>query len=102
IIPCIEGRFDHEDVFTQASMWGSILPAAWSLMLALRARGVASAWTTFTLMYEKEIGELLGIPAHYTQAVLLPVAWLTGGDLRPAQRFPASEMTYWNRWGSPR
>ena len=51
IIPCIEGRFDHEDVFTQASMWGSILPAAWSLMLALRARGVASAWTTFTLMY---------------------------------------------------
>ena len=53
-------------------------------------------------MYEKEIGELLEIPAHYTQAVLLPVAWLTGGDLHPAQRFPASEMTYWNRWGSTR
>ena len=102
IIPCIEGRFDHEDVFTQASMWGSILPAAWSLMLALRARGVASAWTTFTLMYEKEIGELLGIPPNFTQAVLLPVAWLTGGDLRSAKRFPASEMAYWNRWGSPR
>ncbi len=102
IIACIEGRFDHEDVFTQASMWGSMLPAAWSLMLALRARGVASAWTTFTLMYEKEIGELLGIPPNYTQAVLLPVAWLTGGDLRPAKRFPASQMTYWNRWGSPR
>ena len=26
IIPCIESRFEHEDVFTQASMWGSILP----------------------------------------------------------------------------
>ena len=99
IIPCIEGRFDQEDVFTQASMWGSILPAAWSLMLALKARGLASAWTTFTLLHEREVGELLGIPAHYTQAVLLPVAWLTGGDLRPAKRFPASEVAYWNGWG---
>ena len=102
IIPCIEGRFDQEDVFTQASMWGSILPAAWSLMLALKARGVASAWTTFTLLHEQEVGELLGIPTHYTQAVLLPVAWLTGGDLRPAKRFPASEVAYWNGWGKGR
>jgi nitroreductase len=100
IIPCIEGRFEHEDLFTQSSMWGSILPAAWSLMLALRARGVASAWTTFTLMYEKEIGELLGIPPTYTQALLLPVAWLTDGDVRPAIRFPAKQMAYWNRWRS--
>lgn len=83
-------------------MWGSILPATWSLMLALRARGVASTWTTFTLMYEKEIGELLGIPAHYTQAALLPVAWLKGSDLRPAHRFPASAVTYWNRWDAGR
>ena len=102
IISCIEGRFDQEDVFTQASMWGSILPAAWSLMLALKARGVASAWTTFTLLHEQEVGELLGIPTHYTQAVLLPVAWLTGGDLRPAKRFPAREVAYWNGWGKGR
>ena len=94
----LENRFEHEDVFTQGSMWGSILPAAWSLMLALRARGVASAWTTFTLMYEKEIQELLGVPAHYTQAVLLPAAWLKGDDLRPAKRFPARNVTFWNGW----
>ena len=98
ILTCIETRFEHEDVFIQACMWGSILPATWSLMLALRARGVASAWTTFTLMYEKEIGELLGIPANYTQAALLPVAWLKGSGLRPAKRFPASQVTYWNGW----
>jgi nitroreductase len=98
----LENRFEHEDVFTQSSMWGSILPAAWSLQLALRARGVASAWTTFTLMHEKEIQELLGVPAHYTQAVLLPVAWLKGPDLRPAKRFPARDVTYWNGWGKQR
>ncbi len=102
IIPCIEGRFETDDVFTQASMWGSILPATWSLMLALRARRLASAWTTLHLLYEKEISELLGIPADVTQAALLPVAWLTGDDLKPAGRLPLAEVTYWDRWGAQR
>jgi nitroreductase len=102
VIPCIAGRFEKEDVFTQAAMWGSILPATWSLMLALRARGIASAWTTFTLLHERETGELLGIPENYTQAALLPVAWLKGGELHPAPRFPASDVTYWNRWSEAR
>jgi nitroreductase len=102
IIPCIEGRFEHEDVFTQASMWGSILPATWSLMLALRARRLASAWTTLHLQYEREISELLGIPPDYTQAALLPVAWLAGGDLKPAARLPVKEVTFWDSWGGDR
>ena len=99
IIPCIEGRFEHDDVFTQASMWGSILPATWSLMLALRARRLASAWTTLHLQYEREVAALLGIPDNYTQAALLPVAWLRGGDLRPAKRLPVEEVTCWGKWG---
>lgn len=99
IIPCIEGRFEQDDVFTQASMWGSILPATWSLMLALRSRRLASAWTTLHLQYEKEVSALLGIPSNYTQAALLPVAWLTGGDLKPAKRLPVEEVTYWGKWG---
>ncbi len=98
IIPCIEGRFEQDDVFTQASMWGSILPATWSLMLALRARRIASAWTTLHLLYEREISEMLGIPADFTQAALLPVAWLTGGDLKPAVRLPLETVTYWDQW----
>lgn len=102
VIPCIEGRFEHEDVFTQASMWGSILPATWSLMLALRSRRLASAWTTLHLQYEKEISELLGIPPNYTQAALLPIAWLAGGDLKPAERLPVREVTFWDRWGEER
>lgn len=100
IIPCIEARFEQEDVFTQASMWGSILPATWSLMLALRARRIASAWTTLHLIYEREVGELLGIPADYTQAALLPAACLLGGELKPARRLPRDEVCYWDRWGT--
>jgi nitroreductase len=102
LIPCIQGRFVEENLFTQGAMWGSILSAAWSIMLALLSQGVASAWRTFTLLYEREMSEILGIPEGYTQAVLLPIAWLKSGDLGPAPRFSARGLTFWNRWGATR
>lgn len=99
IIPCINGRVENMGVLGQAGLYGSILPAAWSLMLALRARGLGAAWTTLHLRYEEEIGQLLGIPAGVTQAALLPVAYYTGEDFQPAKRIPAREVTSWNSWG---
>lgn len=102
IIACIEGRVEHAGVLAQASMYGSILPAVWSLMLALRARGLGSAWTTLHLAHEGEIAERLGIPPTVTQAALLPVAHVRGTDFKPAARLPASQVTSWNRWGGRR
>lgn len=102
IIPCYEGRVETEPAFAQASLYGSILPAAWSLMLALRARGIGSAWTTLHLPYEKEAAQLLGIPDHITQSALLPVAYFTGEDFLPAERIPARNVTHWDGWGQQR
>jgi nitroreductase len=98
VIPCQWGRVDGADSFAQASYWGSILPAAWSFMLALRARGLGSAWTTFHLYHEEQVAELLGIPDTVTQVALLPVAYYTGDTFHPAPRRPAREITYFNRW----
>ena len=100
VIPCIEGRVENLEPMAQAGLYGSILPAAWSLMFALRARGLGAAWTTLHLRYEKEIAEILGIPNHITQAALLPVAYYNGEDFKPAKRVPAVEVTSWNSWGS--
>jgi nitroreductase len=102
IIPCIEGRVENAGVLAQASIYGSILPAAWSLMLALRARGLGSAWTTLHLMFERDAAHLLGIPDHVTQTALLPVAHYTGSDFKPAKRLPATGRTHWNAWGTRR
>lgn len=99
ILALLEGRVEKTDVMTQASFYGSILPAAWSLMLALRAEGIGSAWTTLHLRYEKEISALLGIPDNYTQAVLLPAAYFTGEGFQPAKRVPARKLTYLDSWG---
>lgn len=102
VVPCIKGRVETMPQVAQASTYGSILPAAWSFMLAARARGLGCAWTTIHLFHEKEAAEVLGIPDDYTQAVLLPVAYFTGETFRPAKRLPATQLTYWNAWGTPR
>jgi nitroreductase len=82
----------------QAGLWGSLLPAAWSLQLALRARGLGSAWTTLHLKYEKEISALLGVPDDVRQGVLLPVAWTKGTDFKPAPRQPLDEVLHVDGW----
>ena len=108
IIACIEDRMEEVPVvyggptfesFHNASVYGSILPAAWSLMLALRARDVGTAWTTAHLIFEKEAAAILGIPDHILQAAMLPVAYFKGRDFKPAKRRPARELTHWNTWG---
>jgi nitroreductase len=101
VIPCVEGRVEEAGVVAQASTYGSILPAAWSFMLAARARGLGSAWTTLHLMYEKETAELLNIPDSITQTALLPVAYYTGETFKPASRLPATDVTFSNQWGNP-
>jgi nitroreductase len=98
IIPCVETRFENAGTFRQATRYGSILPAAWSLMLALRSRGLGTAWTTLHLYHENEVAALLGIPDDVTQVVHLSVAYYTGTDFRPGPRIPARARTYWDTW----
>jgi nitroreductase len=103
LIPLIEGRVEGAPAFAQASVYGSILPAVWSFMLAARARGLGSAWTTLHLAFEKEAAELLGVPfERFTQVALLPVAYYTGSAFSRAARIPGRQLTHWDRWGAHR
>jgi nitroreductase len=101
MIPCLEGRPDGAPAGMSASYWGSLLPAVWSFMLALRSRGLGSAWTTLHLIGdgEKQAAELLGIPYdQYAQGGLFPIAYTKGTDFRPAKRLPAEQLTHWDSW----
>jgi nitroreductase len=99
VIPCLEGRTDGAPGAAQASRWASIIPAAWSFMLAARARGLGTAWTTFHLRHERAAAGILGIPYDkVTQAALIPVAYTIGTDFRPAPRKPLDTMVHWDRW----
>lgn len=101
LVPCIEGSPAAAASEFGAGMWGSLLPAVWSFMLALRERGLGSAWTTLHLHGggEREAADLLGIPYDsFRQAGLFPVAYTAGTDFKRASRLPATEVSHWNRW----
>ena len=102
MVACVEGRIDSASNFRAATLYGSILPAVWSFMLAARARGLGTVWTTLHLAHEAEVAELLGIPEGWSQVALVPVAHTVGTDFRPATRPPVEEITYWDSWGSTR
>ncbi len=102
VIACIDGRVESAGVLAQAGVYGSILPAAWSFMLALRSRGLGTAWTTLHLMYEQDVANVLGIPATVTQTALFPVAYYTGDDFKPAVRLPTEQFIHWDSWGARR
>ena len=101
VIPCIEFRVDRPGMTNLeiAGVYGSILPAAWSFMLAARARGLVTAWTTLHLRYERETAQILGIPYdHYIQTALITVAYHTGGEFQPAERIPLDSVVHWDEW----
>jgi nitroreductase len=100
VIPCLWGRVDTLSLVEQAGTWGSILPAVWSFMLAARARGLGTCWTTIHLYYEQEAAQVLGIPFEkVTQAALIPVAHTLGGtDFKPAPRVPLDSILHWDKW----
>ena len=99
LIPCIEGRPDGKPAWQQSGLFGSILPAAWSFMLAARLHGLASCWTTLHLMYEAEAATVLGIPFEtVTQAALIPVAYSIGEDYKPGGRKPLENVLHLNGW----
>jgi nitroreductase len=99
VIPCYLGRPEGRTASRQAILWGSMLPAAWSFMLALRARGLGSVWTTAHLEYERDAAEILGIPfERVTQTALFPVAYTLGTVFKPGYREPLERVVRWNTW----
>lgn len=99
LVPCIDGRLDGAPAQVQALKWGSVIQAAWSFMLAGRARGLGTCWTTVHLSAEQEVADILGIPFDTVQQVaLIPVAYTIGTDFKPGRRKPLNNFVHWDRW----
>jgi nitroreductase len=94
-----EGRIEELAWPSHPGFWGSAVPAIWSFMLALRARGLGSAWTTMTCRREEDMASLLGVDhTSYTQIGMFPVAYTIGTDFKPAPRLDPGSVIHWNRW----
>ena len=72
-------------------------------MVALRARGLGTVWTTMYLNEQDAVAELLGLPDDVTQICLFPVAYTIGTDFKPTtRRYPARDIAYFDRYGHTR
>ena len=95
VIPTILGVHDGSG---RPGLFDSVIQAAWSFCLALRARGLGTAWTTIHLQRAEIAAEILGIPPDVTQIALFPVAWTIGTDFHPGPRRPTEEFVNLDRW----
>ena len=82
-------------------MWGSVIPAVWSFMLAARERGLGTAWTTLHLPDEQAAAEVLGIDnTQWTQVGLFPVAYTMGTDFKRAPRLDTQQLVSFDTFGA--
>lgn len=107
-------NFANVPVLVMCAIWGihdnsgrpglfdSAIPSAWSFNLALRSRGLGTAYATMLNNKTDEVSELLGIPEGVTTLVCFPVAHTIGHDFSPAPRRPAAQITYFDQWGFTR
>ncbi len=93
VIPTIIGVHDGSG---RPGLFDSVIQSVWSFCVAMRARGLGTAWTTAILSRDDDLAELLGIPDGMTQIAMLPVAWMKGTDVKLAPRLPAREITYFD------
>jgi nitroreductase len=76
----------------------SLFQACQNMMLAARAHGVSSLFTTFFFLKRERIKEILAIPPR----IFMECAIFLGyGDekLGPPKRLPVARVTHLNRWG---
>jgi len=99
VLGCTAGRVDGAPAMMSASSMGNILPGMWSFMLAARARGLGTAWTTISLIMEKEVADIVGIPFDdIQQACLTPLAYTVGTDFKRALRPEPDSIIHWDTW----
>jgi nitroreductase len=100
VIACLVGaRIDHTSAMFSATFLGGVLPAMWSFMVAARARGLGTCWTTMHLAREREVADLLSIPYDTVQQVCLsPLAFTRGTDFKPALRPDPEDVIHWDTW----
>jgi nitroreductase len=98
VIPCIEGSLEGmPPIFTPVVM-ASVIPAAWSFMLAARSRGLATCWSNFHMFDIEEANRVIGLPAGVMQVALIATAYSVGTDFKPAPRRALETMVHWDTW----
>ena len=100
VVPCVQGSLDGRTSARVAVLMASVIPAAWSFMLAARSRGLATCWTNLHMLPGdgNDANQVLGLPPGVIQVALIPTAYPRGHDFKPAYRRPLADIMHYDRW----
>jgi nitroreductase len=80
--------------------WSALYPAAQNILLAARALGLGTVFTTLQGVAEPTIRETLGIPADIRIGATIPMGW-PAAKFGPVNRQPVESFVHRNRWQEP-
>jgi nitroreductase len=98
VFPCLEGWSEHLPTPAVGALMGSVIPAAWSYMLAARSRGLGTCWMNLHQLVGPEADELIGLPPGVIQVCAIATAHSIGTDFKPAPRRPLDEIIHHDTW----
>jgi len=75
----------------------ALYPAAQNLIVAARAVGLGTVFTTFHMFCAEEIAKIIGLPATHRIQVTIPLGW-PEGKFGPVARKPVEEVIHWDRF----
>ena len=81
------------DEFVPAALY----PAAQNLIVAARALGLGTVFTTFHMFCAAELQELLRLPQGHRIQVTIPLGW-PEGKFGPVARKPVEQVIHWDRF----
>ena len=82
-------------------VWSALYPAAQNLIVAARSLGLGTTFTTFHMMMESELRDLLGIPSEVRFGVVIPIGW-PRDEFVKVKRQPIAKVIHWDKWSDPR
>jgi nitroreductase len=97
IVACLIGDTSRTAGLEKMS-GASIYPAVQNMLLAARGLGLGATLTTRHLLYEKEIDQILGIPAGAETFAIIPIGYPMG-RFGPLSRLSVEQVTFADRWG---
>ena len=78
-------------------VWSALYPASQNLILAARALGLGTTFTTVHFMDEAAVREILGIPADVYIGTVIPMGW-PARDFGPVRRKDVAGLVHHERW----
>ncbi len=81
----------------ESFVWSSIYPAAQNLIVAARALGLGTVFTTFSGAAEPVVRQTLEIPADVHIGCMIPMGW-PDAKFGPVKRVGYDRVVHRNRW----